>query len=384
MVPLEKAHAAFFGRRFCRLTNRGTTALTAAFHSLALPPGAPVVFPAAMCSIPVFAASFAGFEPLFADVNLSDGNFDLDSLESVIKRCSRPGIVVPVHMFGKPDALDQLKTFCDRAGWALVEDCALSMGATHAGLRVGGFGRISCFSFVRKMVPLEMGGAVLTDDPVLDERLGRFISRLPVRRQVESEISNLMKEFHRVTAGVAREGWGSTHALDSYGPKFREQLLLGTTEADWENSILLEELERLDDNLKARQARSEIYEDVLKHERIIPLDRTESSLFAFPVRLNGIAAEDFIRFAEREGVSFKRIAYPDIHRVFPSGRRQKGDFFGNARVLERELIGMPVDEAQPVSSYWGYAESFIEVLKEYLASDPKPFNETGCLEERMG
>ena len=148
MVPLEKTLAAFFGRRFCRLTNRGTTALTAAFRSLALPSGSPVVFPAAMCSIPVFAASFAGLEPLFAGVNLSDGNFDLDSLEAVMKRSARPGIVVPVHMFGKPDALDRLETLCGRFGWTLVEDCALSMGATYQGRRVGGFGRISALSFV--------------------------------------------------------------------------------------------------------------------------------------------------------------------------------------------------------------------------------------------
>jgi len=380
---LERALAAYFGRRFCRLTNRGTTALTAALRSLELPPASPVVFPAAMCSIPVLSASFAGLEPVFADVSLTDGNFDLESLEALLGKTPGPGAVIPIHMFGKPEAWDALEALCGRRGWTLIEDCALSMGASYRGRRVGGFGRLSCLSFVRKMVPLEMGGAVLTDDPVLFGRVVDYVARLPVERPSESDVSRVMREFHRVTAEAARGGWASTGFLDSYREPFRQRLLTGTTEADWEHSILLKELERLEENLRARQARAEVYEGVLSQGQMVPLDRTGSSLFAFPVRLKEVAAEDFLRFAEGKGLSFKRIAYPDIHKIFDGGRRQADGAFRNAGVLEREVVGMPVDEAQPVSSYWGYAQSFVDAFREYLAAGRPRADVTGELEMRM-
>ena len=337
-----------------------------------------------MCSIPVLAAPFAGLEPLFADVSLADGNFDLESLEAVLQRAGRSGVVMPVHMFGKPDAMDELEVLCGRYGWALVEDCALSMGAIYKGHRkVGSFGRISCLSFVRKMVPLEMGGAVLTDDPALFRRAVDFIDGLPLRPHSESEVSDVMREFHRATAEAAKEGWARPASLDSYQSRFRDLLLTGTTEADWEQSVLLGELERLDENLRARMVRAEVYEDTLNHERIIPLDRTGSSLFAFPVRLKGVAAEDFLRHAEEKGLSFKRIAYPDVHKVFPSGRRQPDGLFKNTAVLERELVGMPVDEAQPVSSFWGYGKNFVDLLESYLGLNRSEVDVAGDLEMRM-
>ena len=138
---IEASLASYHGRRHCVLANRGTTALTAALHSLDRP-GEGVVFPAALCSIPVFSAAFAGMKPLFADVDLETGNFDLSDLEKVLS-LHRPAAVVPVHMFGLPEDMDAVGTLADRFGASVIEDGALSMGASRNGRRVGGGGRIS-------------------------------------------------------------------------------------------------------------------------------------------------------------------------------------------------------------------------------------------------
>ena len=68
VAEIEETLARRLGRRHCVLTNRGTTALAAAFHALDRAPGTRALFPAAMCSIPVFAAGYAGWAPTFADV----------------------------------------------------------------------------------------------------------------------------------------------------------------------------------------------------------------------------------------------------------------------------------------------------------------------------
>lgn len=380
-TDIERVLAQHFGRRHCVLTNRGTTALTAALMALDRPAGTRALFPAVMCSIPVFAARFAGWSPAFADVNLSDANFDLDSVE---RRMAEGGVgaVIPIHMFGKPDNMDGLSALCARYKADLVEDVALSMGAEFKSRPAGSFGRISCLSFVRKMLPLEMGGALLTDEPVLAERARAFVGRLPPEQILRrGETAAAMKAFHSLTGYVAAGDWARAALLAPFEDEFRRLLLASTTEEDWESSIVLDELKKLPDVLQARRARAEVYENVLTDGRIKPLDRTGSSLFAYPVRLPGVVVEDFLAFSQNRGYTFKRIAYPDIHPVF--GPRER---FPNAEIIEKEGIGLPLDDDQPVSAFWEYASDFQEAVRNYAEAAPsrRPCDARGLLELRMG
>ena len=380
-AEIENVLARHFNRRFCVLTNRGTTALAAALHALDRPSSTRALFPAVMCSIPVFAARFAGWKPVFADVNLNDANFDLDAVERALGG-GGVGAVIPVQMFGKPDDMDGLAALCRRYEADLVEDVALSMGAAFKGRPTGSFGRISCLSFVRKMLPLEMGGALLTDELLLAERARAFVDGLPPEQAAHrGETSAAMKAFHSLTGYVAAGDWKRTELLTPFEGEFRRLLLASTSEGDWESSIVLDELEKLPDVLQARRARAEVYENALGDEGLLPLDRTGSSFFAYPVRLPGVAVEDFLAFSLNRGYTFKRIAYPDIHAVFgPRGR------FPNAETVEREVIGLPLDDDQPVSSFWEYAGDFRTALEAYLIERPsrRPYDGRGKLELRMG
>ncbi|MGQ0645871.1 MAG: DegT/DnrJ/EryC1/StrS family aminotransferase [Elusimicrobiota bacterium] len=376
---IESELAAYFGRRHCCLVNRGTTALAAALAALERP-GARAIFPAAMCSVPVFAAFFAGWRPAFADVNPLDGNFDLGDLERALAE-GGAGAVVPVHMFGRPDDLDALRILCDRHGAALVEDVALSMGASYRGKKAGSFGDLACLSFVRKMIPLEMGGAVLTDDPALDARARRFAASLPPARGGAGETAAAMKAFHALTGYAAAGAWAAAALLEPFREEFRRLLPARTTEEDWAGSIVLDELAGLDAAVAARRKRAEVYDTVLSHPRLRPFPTDGSCLFAYPVRLAGVSAERFLEYAARRGCSFKRIAYPDVHRVFgPAGA------FPGAALLERELVGFPVDDDQPVSSFWEYVRDFLDLFESYLKDEKTlpPFDERGKLELRMG
>ena len=380
-TDIERVLAQHFHRRHCVLTNRGTTALTAALTALDRPAGTRALFPAVMCSIPVFAARFAGWSPAFADVNLLDANFDLGSVERKMAE-GAVGAVIPVHMFGKPDNMDGLAALCARYKVDLVEDVALSMGAEYKGRPAGSFGRISCLSFVRKMLPLEMGGALLTDEPVLAQRARAFVDRLPPEQILRrGETAAAMKAFHSLTGYVAAGDWARTALLAPFEDEFRRLLLASTAEEDWESSIVLDELKKLPDVLQARRARAEVYENAFGEEGISSLDRTGSSLFAYPVRLPGVTVEDFLAFSLNRGYTFKRVAYPDIHPVF-----SPREYFPNAETVEREVIGLPLDDDQPVSSFWEYAGDFRAMFEAYLKdrSSRPPYDMRGKMELRMG
>ena len=378
---IEGVLAQHFNRRYCVLTNRGTAALTAALVALDRPAGTRALFPAVMCSIPVFAARFAGWTPAFADVNLGDANFDVGPVERALA-AGDVGAVVPIHMFGKPDDMDALAALCRRYKADLVEDVALSMGGEYKGRPAGSFGRVACLSFVRKMLPLEMGGAVLTDEAPLAERARAFVQGLPPEEPSRrGETSAAMKAFHSLTGYVAAGDWKRGELLAPFEGEFRRLLLASTSEADWESSIVLDELATLPDVLQARRARAEVYENALGDGLLRALDRSGSSLFAYPVRIPGVAVEDFLAFSLDRGYTFKRIAYPDIHPIFgPRGR------FPNAETLERELIGLPLDDDQPVSAFWEYAADFREAVERYAEAMParRPYDLRGKLELRMG
>jgi len=381
VAEIEETLARRLGRRHCVLTNRGTTALAAAFHALDRAPGTRALFPAAMCSIPVFAAGYAGWAPGFADVSLADGNFDLADVErALVESPGGVGAVVPVHMFGKMDDVHALSDLCRRHGADLVEDVALSLGARRGETPAGGVGRISTLSFVRKMLPLEMGGAVVTDEPALAARARAFVAALPPEdKRRRGEVAAAMKAFHNVTAYVAAGGWARRTLLAPYAEEFRRLLLASVPDGDWADSIVLDELNKLDDVVQARRARAEVYETTLSHPALSMMDRSGSSLFAFPVRLPGFAAEGFLKFAEERGWSFRRVAYPDISPVFGADRA-----FPNAALVEKETIGLPVDDNQPVSAFWDYAADFREAVDQYVRSSPPEGDWRGQLEARMG
>lgn len=371
---LEETLARRFDRRFCVLTNRGTTALTAAFRGLNLAHGSGVLFPAALCSIPVFSAAFSGCVPHFADVNLKDANFDLESVERALRLAQgKIKAIVPVHMFGKPDDVAALKDLSRKHGAVVVEDCALALGAD-----VGRLGDAAVLSFVRKMVPIEMGGAVLTDDLSVATRARAFTDSLPTAKP-QGDLDAAMKAFHRTSGFVATTGWSRRDLLAPYQDLFKDLMLLGTKEEDWQDSVVLKELESVEDIVQGRRARAEVYQSALQHPYLETLDMTGSCLFTYPVRLKGIAVESLLDFAKKQDVRFSRVAYPDISPIFQITRG-----LANAQTLERELIGMPLDNEEPVSHFWGYAEDFVKILEEYIQAGAPESDVAGRLEMRMG
>ncbi len=378
---IESSLAHYFNRRYCCLTNRGTTALTAAITTLQKPPGSLAVFPAAMCAIPVFSARFAGWEPAFADVNLKNGNFDLNDLDKVLNdNKGRVGAVVPVHMFGQPEDMNALQDLCAQYRVPVIEDVALSMGAVYQGKKIGGFGEVSCLSFVRKMLPLEMGGAVLTDDASIDHKVRCFVNQLPDVCIHPEEVSSTMKEFHGLTGCVAAQNWAHAHVLHPFQDIFQRLFLTATNDKDWQDSVVLSELADLEDVVKARQVRAEVYDTVFHHPRIKPMAQGGSSFFAYPVQLPGVSVESFLHFAAEKGAVFKRVAYPAIPMVFGSHRT-----FPQAHLIEKEVMGFPVDDNQPVSDFWSYAQDFQSLFEDYLKVEHhhQSFDWRGKLSQRL-
>jgi dTDP-4-amino-4,6-dideoxygalactose transaminase len=171
VTRFEAEFAAFCGARHCTGVASGTDALLLALRALGIGPGDEVVVPGNTFIATALAVSHAGATPVLADVREADFCLDPAALEAAITPRTRA--VIPVHLYGHPAPMDDLLSIARARGLAVLEDACQAHGARWRGRPAGSLGDAAAFSFYpgKNLGAYGDGGAVVTDDPALDERL---------------------------------------------------------------------------------------------------------------------------------------------------------------------------------------------------------------------
>lgn len=176
----EARLARWLGVKYCAATNSGSSANLLAFYSLTSPKlgdralrrGDEVITVAAGFPTTVNPIIQFGAVPVFVDVCPPGFNIDAARLESAYSpKCKA---VMVAHSLGNPFNLEAVLEFCGRHGLWLIEDNCDALGSeyTVGGVtrKTGTWGHIGTSSFYppHHMTTGE-GGAVYTDDPLLDK-----------------------------------------------------------------------------------------------------------------------------------------------------------------------------------------------------------------------
>jgi dTDP-4-amino-4,6-dideoxygalactose transaminase len=166
----EKAFASYCGTSHCISCGNGTDGLTILIKALDLPEKSTVIVPANTFIATAEAVINNGLNILFADID-DDFTISLESVENLIS--DNVSAVIAVHLYGQPAKMDKLKNICEKHGVHLIEDAAQAHGAEINGIKVGGFGVASVFSFYPGKVLGAAGdaGAIVTNNPVLAEKI---------------------------------------------------------------------------------------------------------------------------------------------------------------------------------------------------------------------
>ncbi|WP_036171717.1 DegT/DnrJ/EryC1/StrS family aminotransferase [Massilia sp. 9096] len=140
----------------------GRIALALALRALGVQAGDTVLLPAYHSLSMVPPVLWRGATPVFYKVGI-DTQVDLDD----IARHLGPKLkaLVVTHYFGFPQDLTAIRSFCDRHGLALVEDCAHCFFGEHAGRPVGSFGDYAIASSM-KFFPAYDGGVLVARRPL--------------------------------------------------------------------------------------------------------------------------------------------------------------------------------------------------------------------------
>ncbi len=179
----EKNIAQFTGAPYAVATTNGTSALHVALKIAGVKYGDEVITQSFTFVATCNAIRYCNAEPLFLDIDRKTLGLSSESLRMFLdehcevrndglcwnKTSNRPvRACVPMHTFGFPVQIDELKLLCEKYRIVLVEDAAESLGSTYKERHMGTFGKLAALSFNgNKIITTGGGGMVLTDDEEL-------------------------------------------------------------------------------------------------------------------------------------------------------------------------------------------------------------------------
>lgn len=167
----EEQFANYTGVKEGISCNSGTDALYLALKALNIGEGDEVITSPFTFIATTETVTQVGATPVFIDIDLKTFNLDVNLIEKAIT--PRTKAIIPVHLFGQPVNLTQVKEIAAKYNLYIIEDCAQATGAKWQGERVGSMGDIGCFSFfpTKNLGTCGDGGAVTTSNEAIADQI---------------------------------------------------------------------------------------------------------------------------------------------------------------------------------------------------------------------
>ena len=168
-LEFERSFASFTKAPHAISVSSCTAGMHLLYHALGLGPGDEVIVPSQTHVATAHAVELTGACPVFVDAELNTGNIDLDAVEASIT--SKTKAMAVVHYLGVPVLMDKALRIARKHNLFLLEDCALSPGASYEGTHTGLLGDAGCFSFypVKHLTTAEGGMVILKDEALADK-----------------------------------------------------------------------------------------------------------------------------------------------------------------------------------------------------------------------
>ena len=314
VAAFERALAGRIGVLHAVAVSSGTAALHLALLALGIGPGDAVAMPTYVCLALLHAVRYTGAEPLLVDADPETCNLDAADLRRRITPRTR-AVILP-HAFGRPADVAGVCAL----GLPVIEDCAMSLGATVEGRPTGSLGDLSVFSFyATKVIACGEGGMVATQD----ERLATRVLDLrdyDGRRDAETRFNYKLSDLHAAVGEV--------------------------------------QLGRLEAFIARRRDLAARYNEALRGTgRLLPEPVPGHIFFRYVVRTTG-DVEGRIRAFEKQGVAARRPVFQPIHRAMGMA---EGAFPG-AETAYRSALSLPLYPALTDAE----AETVIRAAQETL------------------
>src|SRR5262249_36577240 len=126
--------------------------------------------------------------PIFVDSDRQTSQIDANKIEAAITERTR--CIMPVHLGGNACDMDAILAVAKKHNIPVIEDTCQSHLGEWRGKKLGSLGTAGCFSFqATKNLNCGEGGAIITSDPVFDDKCYAFHNNGRGRGRKRSDVS---------------------------------------------------------------------------------------------------------------------------------------------------------------------------------------------------
>jgi dTDP-4-amino-4,6-dideoxygalactose transaminase len=223
----ERAFAEKYGMKHCISCANGTDAIYITLKALGIGPGDEVITVANSWISPSETITQVGARPVFVDIDPDYYHINPNKIEEKIS--SKTKAVIPVHLFGQPASIVEIKAICEKHDLFLVEDCAQAHFSTYNGQKAGTFGIAGTFSFYpgKNLGAYGDAGAIITDNPGVATRAKMFANHGSIRKH-QHEMEGINSRLDGIQAAILNvklkyvDGWNRARHQNAL--KYNEQL----------------------------------------------------------------------------------------------------------------------------------------------------------------
>ncbi|MDY5584316.1 MAG: DegT/DnrJ/EryC1/StrS family aminotransferase [Arcanobacterium sp.] len=182
--------------------NSGTSALHLGLLASGIGPGDEVIVPSFTFAATGNSVALTGATPVFADIE--DDFFCLDPASIRASITEKTKAIMPVHLYGHPANMVEIKKIADEFGLQIFEDSAQAHGASLNGQFVGTFGTFGAFSlYPTKNMTSGEGGMITTSDANV-ARNARLLRNQGMEVQYQNELIGFNNRMTNVHAAIGR------------------------------------------------------------------------------------------------------------------------------------------------------------------------------------
>ena len=181
----EKKIAKYTGAKYAVATNSGTSALHISLILADVDKNSEVITQPLTFVATCNAISYCNAKPIFIDVDRDTMGLSPSALRFFlekntivknrkcinIKTSKTIKVCMPMHTYGHPCKIDEIRKICDEYYIFLIEDAAESVGSLYKNRHTGTFGHLGTMSFNgNKIITAGGGGCIITNDEVLAKK----------------------------------------------------------------------------------------------------------------------------------------------------------------------------------------------------------------------
>ena len=357
VTDFEKQFAEYIGVKHAISVGNGTDALVIALMACGIGEGDEVITTPFTFFSTAESISCVGAVPVFADVRKDTYNIDPSKIEEKIT--SKTKAIMPVHIFGQPAEMEEIKKIAEKHNLLVIEDAAQAAGSVYKGKKSGSLGDVGCFSFfpTKNLGCAGDGGMITTNN----DDIATIVKALRTHGSGENgqRAYNLLNNIKEDIES------GEGHDDTVYNPlKYYNYLIGFNSRLDaLQAGILSVKLPHLDSWVEKRNSNAERYYTELKNTSLTMPHIIDEAVSGFNMFVVQSENRDYLVDKLKEKGISTGVYYPvpmHMQKVYKSLGYKTGDL-PNAEYLSHRTFAIPVypelnsDEQKYI----------IEVIQEY-------------------